>query len=232
MQNPYGGGPPPGPAKGQHGTEVMAQYPVAPPPAGAPPPPVAAPPPEIGTQPLPPPSSYAQPAAAPYMQPQQPPVANGQWGPQGQPMQRLVGGVALEPGEKVLYYYRANRIGYVIFGLIIGIIMIPAFGLGLYLLYLTITDRSHSTYVQTITNKRLMAINGHGKPLWQIRWDEVRGLNKVTGRRYEFGVRNANGQKFMFDDNVHIVEMVITKLAGEPMLREQSPEVAFDPYVN
>jgi len=212
MHNPYGGGPPPGYGP-PHPQGQLQQYPQQQPqPQHAP--------------------AYAPPHGYNQQQPQQP-VANGQWGPQGQAMQpRLVGGIPLERTEKVLYFYRASRIYTVVFGLIMGVLLIPAFGIGLLLIYGSVTDRSSGIYCQTMTNKRIMAINGHGKVLWEIRWEDVRGLNKVVGRRYEFGVRNAQGKKLMFSDNVHIVEMVLTKLAETPMLREQSPEVQFDSYVN
>ena len=141
---------------------------------------------------------------------------------------RVIAGVPLEPGEKVLYFCRNHRMGYRIFGFIIGIPMILMFGIGIYLIYMAITDRSHAAYAQAITNKRILTINGYGKPLWSIRWEEVAGLNKVTGKRYEFGVRNAQGTKFMFTENVEWVENTLTKYAGQPMLREQAPEVQFD----
>ena len=54
------------------------------------------------------------------------------------------------------------------------------------------------------------------------------GLNKVTGKRYRFGVRNAAGREFLFSEDVARVEQVITHLVQSPMIREQVPEVRYD----
>jgi len=146
---------------------------------------------------------------------------------------RTVWGHPLEPGEKVVYYKRLPRTGARIFMFLMGFPTILMFGLGFYLIYLAIADRKNATYAQVITNKRLMAYNGAGKVEFSIRWEEIAGMNKVlrNGATTAFGVRNRNGQKFMYTSDLMFVERVIEQGLDNPKSRDQSGEVYFDAVV-
>jgi|GEM_PF-4878060 len=147
--------------------------------------------------------------------------------PLGQALARVVYGVPLDAGERVLYFKANARLGRRIFWVILGIPMILMFGLGLYLIYSAITDRKSSIYAQALTNRRLLAINGRGAVRFSVRWDEVAGMNKVTGKSNEFGVRNAAGARFMYEQDLVNVERLITQFVQSAQLREQAPEVPF-----
>lgn len=186
------------------------------------------------------PPMQPQPWGAPPMQPMHQPMP-----PHGMPQppmgmqmappnamqggMRTVFGVPLEEGERVLYYQRNSQLGAQIFCILIGIPMILVLGLGIYFIYVGITHKTQATYAQAITNKRLLAMYGNGTLEWSIRWEQVRGLNKVTGKVYKFGVRDANGTKFLYNEDVATVERVITQLADTPKNLESWPEVRFDP---
>ncbi len=75
-----------------------------------------------------------------------------------------------------------------------------------------------------------MGINGRGELKFSIRWPDVAGLNKVkrNGSAMSFGVRNRAGQKFMFSDNLQMVERVIQHCVDVPSDRETAPEVPFE----
>lgn len=146
---------------------------------------------------------------------------------------RTVFGLPLEQGERILYYKRnATLIPRIFLGLF-GIPMIMLFGLGLYMIYLAIVHRSDKNiYAQAITSKRLLAINGVGKPVFQIRWEDVRGMNKVlrNGWPTNFGVRDAAGTRFMYADDLAMVERTIEHYLGNPKERNAAgPDVFFDP---
>jgi hypothetical protein len=179
---------------------------------------------------------YVQPQAG-YSQQQGAPQQQGAMMVQaGQPMQpaaRVVWGVPLEPGERVLFFYRVPRMGTRVFGFIVGLCTILFFGIGIFLVYLSITDRKRSVYAQVITNRRLMGINGRGEPKFSVRWQEVAGLNKVTrnGAAVSFGVRNRAGVTFMYTDNVYMIERVIQRCADMPRERENAAEVPFEAVV-
>lgn len=100
------------------------------------------------------------------------------------------------------------------------------FGIGLYFLYLAIFDRSQAVYAQAITNRRILAIDGHGKVKLSIRWNEVAGLNKVTrnGSPASFGVRNRGGVRLMLTDDLYTVERVLQQRVDMPGQRENAPE--------
>ena len=146
------------------------------------------------------------------------------------PAPRVVWGMPLDDGERVIYYKRNSQIGSRIGLVVIGIPMIAMFGLGLYLIYLAITDRKQSTYAQVITNRRLVALDGHGAVRFSIKWSEIAGLNKVTrnGVPSAFGVRNRNGEKFMYTDDLYKVEAAIQRFVDTPRSREDDPEVPYD----
>ncbi|MFO0756646.1 MAG: hypothetical protein U0359_09155 [Byssovorax sp.] len=165
------------------------------------------------------------PQPGPMMPPQQAPMMM----PMG-PQPRMVWGTPLEEGERVIYYKRVSHMGSRIFLFILGVPFTLMFGLGLWMIYMAITDRKQSVYAQVITNKRLMGIDGHGTIKFSIRWNEVAGLNKVTrnGVPASFGVRNRNGVKFMFTDDLYAVENAIQRFVDTPRLREEGPEVPYD----
>ena len=143
------------------------------------------------------------------------------------PAARVVFGVPLEPGERVLYFRRNSNLANRIFSVIFGIPLILLLGLGLYLIYTAFFDRKTSHYAQAITSRRLLAINGHGQPLFAIRWEEVAGLNRVTGRERLFGVRNHAGKKFLFSSDIDTLDVVITQCVQHPQSRETATEVPF-----
>jgi hypothetical protein len=142
-------------------------------------------------------------------------------------------GEPLEPDERVVYFCRPSRTGARLFMFILGFPMIMMFGLGIYLIYLAITDRKQAVYAQAITNRRLLAMDGHGKIMFSIRWPEVAGLNKVSrnGVPTSFGVRNRAGVKFMFTDDLNTVERIIQRCVDVPSERETSREAPFEPAV-
>jgi len=77
------------------------------------------------------------------------------------PAERVVFGVPLEPGERVLYFRRNSNTANRVFSLIFGIPLILLFGLGLWLIHEAFFDRKKTHYAQAITSRRLLAINGH-----------------------------------------------------------------------
>ncbi len=151
----------------------------------------------------------------------------------GSPSPTTVFGVPVEPGERVIYYKRKSWLGARIALVIFGIPLIPVFGIGLYLFYWAITHRKSMCYAQVITNQRLLTINGHGQPLFAIRWQEVRGLYQRTtnGRLTSFGVRRGDGHNLPFSDDVHNLQRLIPYYLQTPMAREQAPAVQFDTAV-
>jgi hypothetical protein len=146
---------------------------------------------------------------------------------------RAVWGVPLEPDERVLYFYRSSRVGIRVFAFMIGIPLILMLGLGFFFIYLGATDRKRSVYAQVITNRRVLGINGRGELKFSVRWTEVTGMNKVTrnGAAASFGVRNRAGAKFMFVDNLYMVERVIQHCLDAPRERETAAEVPFETAV-
>lgn len=144
---------------------------------------------------------------------------------------RVLYGVPLEAGERVLYFKQNSRLPRRILWVVLGIPFIAMFGLGIYLIYCAITDRKKSIYAQAFTNRRVLAISGRGQVLFSLRWDQIAGLNKVSGKYTEFGVRNAAGTQFMYEQDLGNVERLLTQLAPSAQLREQSPEVPFQSEV-
>ncbi len=141
---------------------------------------------------------------------------------------RTVYGVPLEDGERVIYYQQNSHAAGRIFQFIMGFPMILMFGIGLWFIYHAITMRKSDCFAQVITNRRLLSISGRGVPLWAVRWEEVVGLNKVSGKYDRFGVRNGAGTEFLFSDDVRRVEQAIKYFVQSAQLREQAPEVRYD----
>jgi hypothetical protein len=149
------------------------------------------------------------------------------------PSGRTLFGLALEPGERVLYYKRnAMLVGRIIL-VVLGVPFIPFFGLGIWMIYQAIVHRTAGNiYAQAITSKRLLAINGVGKPVFDVRWEQVRGMNKVlrNGAPMGFGVRDGNGQKYMYGSDLAVVERVIQRCLDNPRERGAvGADVFFDP---
>jgi hypothetical protein len=144
-------------------------------------------------------------------------------------------GAPLEPGERVLYYYRVDQTTQYAVEIFFGVLTAPIFGLGIVLLiYLLVHHRERTVYAQAVTTRRLVTLNGKGAALWSIRWEEVAGLNKNTtnGHPTAFGVRNRTGAQFMFTEDLSYVERAIQRfLETPPAARAQIPEVHFDPSV-
>jgi hypothetical protein len=143
---------------------------------------------------------------------------------------RTLWGMPLEGGERVFYYHRVPRLWARIGYGLCGIMFIPFFGLGLFILYQAVFDRKGTVYAQAMTNRRMVALDGRGTLLWSIRWAEVAGLNKETVNRgiSAFGVRDGAQRKFLLTDDLRTVERLLTRAMDQPRMREEAPEVAFD----
>ena len=145
----------------------------------------------------------------------------------------MIFGVALEQGERVLYYKRNPTLVARIFLGLLGVPFILLFGLGIWMIYQAIVHRTASNiYAQAITSKRLLAINGVGKPVFDLRWEQVRGMNKVlrNGAPMGFGVRDGSGQKYMYGQDLAMVERVIQRCLDNPRERGAvGVDVFFDP---
>jgi hypothetical protein len=159
--------------------------------------------------------------------------------PGGAPMMgggaRLVFGFPLEPGERVLYYKRVPTLGGRVFYLVFGVPMILLLGIGIYLIYLGITHRKQFAYAHVVTNRRMFALDGHGHEMKGMRWEAVVGMNKIstsTGLVRQIGVRNAQGNTCLFDEDMTTLERVISALLQNPGQRETWPEVSFDAHVS
>ncbi len=137
--------------------------------------------PQQGYGPPPQQQGYGQPPQQGYGQPQQgygpPPdqamVAQGMapmgW-PQGAAMAGAGGpptvlGVPLQPGERVLYYfkpsYTAEKIVYWILGVVLVFILV-----GIVFIVLALMMDSRKPRAQIVTNQRVIEISGKGVPTW------------------------------------------------------------------
>lgn len=150
----------------------------------------------------------------------------------GMGMRRYCAGVALQPGERVLYYRRidhtADRVGF----LIRAIILIP-FIIGIVLLVQFFTGLKSQAAAQVVTNRRLFSVNGSGGVIFDVPWERVTGFTKVIFRRQEnqFAIKDQAGQTWEFLEDARQLEAMLPALAAQPQLREQAPEVTFLPTV-
>jgi hypothetical protein len=187
-----GYGPPPDQAQQGYGPPQQQGYGPPGPPQGQPqqgygPPPDQAqqgygPPQQQGYGPPGPPQGQPQQGYGPPPQQQQqgygPPPGQALVPAQGAPMgwpggaqQGLAGGaqavmgVPLQPGERVVYFfkpsYTGDKVGLWIVGVLFAVILI-----GLIFIYLAVTFESRNPRAQIVTNMRVIEINGKGVPTW------------------------------------------------------------------
>ncbi|MEP7120382.1 MAG: hypothetical protein ABJE95_05720 [Byssovorax sp.] len=106
--------------------------------------------------------------AAPMQQYGAPPAAQA-W-PQGGPMQSASGpptvcGVQLQPGERVIYFYKPSYTGDKVAMWILGVLFL-VFIIGLIFIYLAVTTEQRNPKAQIITNQRVIEVSGKGVPSW------------------------------------------------------------------
>ena len=106
--------------------------------------------------------------AAP-MQPYGAPAAAAPWG--GGAMQQAsngpttVCGVQLQPGERVIYFYKPSYTGDKIAMWIVGVLFLVVL-IGLIFIYLAVTTEQRNPRAQIITNQRVIEVSGKGVPSW------------------------------------------------------------------
>ncbi len=126
-----------------------------------------APPQQQGYGAPPPQQGYGQ--AAP-MQPYGAPATAAPWG--GGAMQQAasgpptVCGVQLQPGERVIYFYKPSYTGDKVAMWILGVIFVPVFLIGLIFIYLAVTMEQRNPKAQIITSQRVIEVSGKGVPSW------------------------------------------------------------------
>jgi hypothetical protein len=106
--------------------------------------------------------------AAPMQQYGAPAAANA-W-PQGAPMQSASGpptvcGVQLQPGERVIYFYKPSYTGDKVAMWILGVLFLVVI-IGLIFIYLAVTTEQRNPKAQIITNQRVIEVSGKGVPSW------------------------------------------------------------------
>lgn len=72
-------------------------------------------------------------------------------------------GVPLEPGERVVYFYRVKFTGSKVGGIIVGIILTPLL-IGIWLIYNALNIEKKNPNAYAVTDRRLIFIPGLGKP--------------------------------------------------------------------
>ena len=115
-----------------------------------------------------PPQQQGYGQAAP-MQPYGAPAAAAAW-PQGGQMQSASGpptvcGVQLQPGERVIYFYKPSYTGDKVAMWIVGVLLLVLI-IGLIFIYLAVTTEQRNPKVQIITNQRVIEVSGKGVPSW------------------------------------------------------------------
>ena len=106
--------------------------------------------------------------AAP-MQPYGAPAAANAW-PQGGQMQSASGpptvcGVQLQPGERVIYFYKPSYTGDKIAMWVLGVLFLVVV-IGLIFIYLAVTTEQRNPKAQIITNQRVIEVSGKNVPSW------------------------------------------------------------------
>ena len=109
---------------------------------------------------------YGQAAA---MQPYGAPAAAAPWGG-GAAMQSANGpptvcGVQLQPGERVIYFYKPSYTGDKIAMWVVGVLFLVVI-IGLIFIYLAVTTESRNPKAQIITNQRVIEVSGKNVPSW------------------------------------------------------------------
>ncbi len=106
--------------------------------------------------------------AAP-MQPYGAPAAAAPWGG-GAAMQSASGpptvcGVQLQPGERVIYFYKPSYTGDKVAMWILGVLFLVVI-IGLIFIYLAVTTEQRNPRAQIITNQRVIEVSGKNVPSW------------------------------------------------------------------
>jgi hypothetical protein len=106
--------------------------------------------------------------AAP-MQPYGAPAAAAPWGG-GAAMQSSNGpptvcGVQLQPGERVIYFYKPSYTGDKVAMWILGVLFLVVI-IGLIFIYLAVTTEQRNPRAQIITNQRVIEVSGKNVPSW------------------------------------------------------------------
>ena len=115
-----------------------------------------------------PPQQQGYGQAAP-MQPYSAPAAAAPWG--GGAMQQAsngpptVCGVQLQPGERVIYFYKPSYSGDKIAMWVLGVLFLVVI-IGLLFIYLAVTTEQRNPKAQIITNQRVIEVSGKGVPSW------------------------------------------------------------------
>ncbi|MFS8069966.1 MAG: hypothetical protein ACMG6S_26680 [Byssovorax sp.] len=115
-----------------------------------------------------PPQQQGYGQAAP-MQPYGAPAAAAPWGG-GAAMQSANGpptvcGVQLQPGERVIYFYKPSYTGDKVAMWILGVLFLIVI-IGLIFIYLAVTTESRNPKAQIITNQRVIEVSGKNVPSW------------------------------------------------------------------
>jgi hypothetical protein len=97
------------------------------------------------------------------------PAAAAPWGG-GAPMQGATGpatvcGVQLQPGERVIYFYKPSYTGDKVAMWILGVLFLVVI-IGLIFIYLAVTTEQRNPKAQIITNQRVIEVSGKGVPSW------------------------------------------------------------------
>ena len=97
------------------------------------------------------------------------PAGAAPW-PQGGPMQSTSGpatvcGVQLQPGERVIYFYKPSYTGDKVVMWIFGVLFLVVI-VGLIFIYLAVTVEQRNPKAQIITNQRVIEVSGKGVPSW------------------------------------------------------------------
>ena len=115
-----------------------------------------------------PPQQQGYGQAAP-MQPYGAPAAAAPWG--GGAMQQAtsgpptVCGVQLQPGERVIYFYKPSYTGDKVAMWILGVVFLVVI-IGLIFIYLAVTTEARNPKAQIITNQRVIEVSGKNVPSW------------------------------------------------------------------
>ena len=115
-----------------------------------------------------PPQQQGYGQAAP-MQPYGAPAAAAPWGG-GAAMQSANGpptvcGVQLQPGERVIYFYKPSYTGDKVAMWILGVLFLVVI-IGLFFIYLAVTTEARNPKAQIITNQRVIEVSGKNVPSW------------------------------------------------------------------
>ena len=74
-------------------------------------------------------------------------------------------GVQLQPGERVIYFYKPSYTGDKVAMWILGVLFLVVI-IGLIFIYLAVTTEQRNPKAQIITNQRVIEVNGKGVPSW------------------------------------------------------------------